>query len=315
MASFKIIGNTQLHGELTPQGAKNEALQIVCATLLTDKEVIIKNIPNILDVNNLIKLLESLGVEVTKQTESEYKFKADKINPEYLLTDEFLNSGGKLRGSVMLLGPMLARFGFAIIPAPGGDKIGRRRLDTHFEGIRMLGAEFNFDPEKGIYKVEGKKLHGTYMTLEEASVTGTANVIMASAFAEGRTEIYNAACEPYIQQLCRMLNNMGAKIDGYGTNLIKIDGVSSLNGCTHTIMADMIEIGSFIGMAAMTKSELLIKNCRVSDLGMMSLAYKKLGIEVFQKGEDILIPRYEKYKIDSFIDGSILTISDAPGQG
>lgn len=315
MASFKITGNTQLHGELTPQGAKNEALQIVCATLLTDKEVIIKNIPNILDVNNLIKLLESLGVEVTRLTESNYKFKADKINPEYLLTDEFLNSGGKLRGSVMLLGPMLARFGFAIIPAPGGDKIGRRRLDTHFEGIRMLGAEFNFDPEKGIYKVEGKKLHGTYMTLEEASVTGTANIIMASVFAKGRTVIYNAACEPYIQQLCRMLNNMGAKIEGFGTNLIKIDGVSSLNGCTHTIMADMIEIGSFIGMAAMTKSKLLIKNCRVSDLGMMSLAYKKLGIEIFQKGEDILIPRYEKYKIDSFIDGSILTIADAPWPG
>ena len=315
MASFKITGGCELHGEIIPQGAKNEALQIICATLLTDQEVIVKNIPNILDVNNLIKLLESLGVEVTQLNLSDFKFKADKIDPDYLLTDEFLNSGGKLRGSVMLLGPMLSRFGYAVIPAPGGDKIGRRRLDTHFEGIRMLGAQFNFDKHKGIYKVEGKKLRGTNMTLEEASVTGTANVIMASVFAEGRTEIYNAACEPYIQQLCKMLNSMGAKIEGYGSNLIKIDGVSKLTGCTHNIMADMIEIGSFIGMAAMTKSELLIKNCRVNDLGMMTLAYKKLGIEIFQQGEDIFVPKYEKYKIDSFIDGSILTIADAPWPG
>lgn len=315
MASFKIRGNTKLSGSITPQGAKNEALQIICATLLTDKEVIIKNIPNILDVNNLIKLIESLGVEVTQLAKSECKFKADKINPDYLITDDFLNSGGKLRGSVMLLGPMLARFGFAVIPAPGGDKIGRRRLDTHFEGIKMLGAEFDFDTEKGIYKVRAKELKGTKMTLEEASVTGTANIIMASIFAEGRTEIYNAACEPYIQQLCKMLNNMGAKIEGYGTNLIKIDGVQSLSGCTHTIMPDMIEIGSFVGMAAMTKSELLIKNCNLDDLGMMRQAYRKLGIEIYQKNDDILVPEYDNYQIDSFIDGSILTIADAPWPG
>ncbi len=315
MASFKITGGYQLNGEIIPQGAKNEALQIICATLLTDHEVIVKNIPNILDVNNLIRLLETLGVEVTKLNKNDYSFKADKVDPGYLLTDSFLNSGGKLGGSVMLLGPMLSRYGFAIIPAPGGDKIGRRRLDTHFEGIRMLGAEFNFDQEKGIYKVEGKKLKGTYMTLEEASVTGTANVIMASVFAEGITQIYNAACEPYIQQLCSMLNKMGAKIEGYGTNLIRIKGVETLGGCTHTVMADMIEIGSFIGMAAMTHSELLIKNCRVADLGMMTLAYRKLGINIFQKNEDIYVPRYEKYRIDSFIDGSILTIADAPWPG
>ncbi len=315
MASFKIRGNKKLSGSITPQGAKNEALQIICATLLTDKEVIVKNIPNILDVNNLIKLIESLGVEVTQLAKSDYKFKADKIDPDYLITDEFLNSGGKLRGSVMLLGPMLARFGFAIIPAPGGDKIGRRRLDTHFEGIKMLGAEFDFDTEKGIYKVRAKALKGAKMTLEEASVTGTANIIMASIFAKGRTEIYNTACEPYIQQLCKMLNNMGAKIEGYGTNLIKIDGVQSLSGCTHTVMADMIEIGSFIGMAAMTQSELLIKNCNIYDLGMMRQAYRKLGIEIFQKNDDILVPKYEKYLIDSFIDGSILTIADAPWPG
>lgn len=315
MASFKITGGYQLKGEITPQGAKNEALQILCATLLTEEEVKISNIPDILDVNNLIKLLGSIGVKVTKLSRNDYIFKADNIDRDFFFSDEFLASGGKLRGSVMLLGPMLARFRFAMIPAPGGDKIGRRRLDTHFEGIKMLGAEFIFDPVKGIYNVEGKNLKGANMTLEEASVTGTANIIMASVFSEGRTEIYNAACEPYIQQLCKMLIRMGAKIEGHGTNLIKIDGVKSLSGCEHTIMADMVEIGSFIGMAAMTISELTIKNCFVKDLGMMTLAYKKLGIEIIQKGNDIFVPKYVHYKIDSFIDGSILTIADAPWPG
>ncbi|MEZ4906401.1 MAG: UDP-N-acetylglucosamine 1-carboxyvinyltransferase [Saprospiraceae bacterium] len=315
MASFKITGGYQLNGEITPQGAKNEALQIICATLLTDKKIKISNIPDILDVNNLIMLLKTIGVKVSKTNKNEYTFQSDNINIDYFHTDDFLKNGGKLRGSVMLMGPMLARFGFAIIPAPGGDKIGRRRLDTHFEGIKLLGANFTFDTIKGIYKVDGKKLTGAKMTLEEASVTGTANIIMASVFAEGKTKIYNAACEPYIQQLCKMLIRMGAKIEGHGTNLIKIEGVESLNGCEHTIMPDMIEIGSFIGMAAMTMSELTIKNSRVEDLGMMTLAYKKLGIEILQKGNDIYIPKYVHYKIDSFIDGSILTIADAPWPG
>ena len=315
MASYKITGGRVLKGELQPQGAKNEALQIICATILTEKEVIIRNIPDILDVNNLIKILESLGVEIYRLSKNDYSFKADKIDPDYLKSDDFLMNGGKLRGSVMLIGPMLARFGFALMPAPGGDKIGRRRLDTHFEGIKMLGAEFNFDQENNIYRISTKKLKGTYIILEEASVTGTANVLMAAVLAEGRTEIYNAACEPYLQQLSKMLNSMGAKIQGIGTNLLIIDGVTDLNGCEHKVMPDMIEIGSFIGMAAMTQSELVIKNAKVNDLGMMKLAFRKLGIEVLQENNDIRVPQYERYEIDSFIDGSILTIADAPWPG
>lgn len=315
MSSFKISGGYNLNGSINPQGAKNEALQIICATVLTDEEIEVINIPDILDVNNLIGIISDLGVKVAKTGPNDYKFKANDIDPAYLQSDEFLSRGGKLRGSVMLLGPMLARFGTAIIPAPGGDKIGRRRLDTHFEGIKMLGAEFHFDQKNDIYVVKAKKLKGTYITLEEASVTGTANIVMASVFADGITEIYNAACEPYIQQLCKMLNSMGADIKGYGTNLITITGVKKLNGCTHRIMADMIEIGSFIGMAAMTQSEILINNCYVKDLGMMTLAYKKLGINIFQKGDAIHVPKYDKYAIDTFIDGSILTIADAPWPG
>jgi UDP-N-acetylglucosamine 1-carboxyvinyltransferase len=315
MASFRITGGHSLHGELIPQGAKNEALQIICAVLLTKEEVIVKNIPDILDVNNLILLLQKMGVEAKKLNSSDYSFKADKVNSNWLESEEFRNQGSKLRGSVMILGPVLARFKKAFIPAPGGDKIGRRRLDTHFIGFEKLGANFIFNSKTNYYCVEAEKLKGTYMLLDEASVTGTANIVMASVFAEGKTEIYNAACEPYIQQLCKMLNVMGAKISGIGTNFLIIEGVDSLHGCTHTILPDMIEVGSFIGMAAMTKSDITIKNVNLNDLGMIPIAFKKLGISIIQKGSDIHIPVHENYEIDSFIDGSIMSIADAPWPG
>ncbi len=315
MASFKITGGTRLKGDLTPQGAKNEALQIICAVLLTSEEVRINNVPNILDVNNLINLLKELGVKVKKINASDYSFKADSINLDYLKTKEFKEHGARLRGSVMILGPLLARFKKAFIPAPGGDKIGRRRLDTHFFGFKKLGADFRYDAKNGMYSVEGEKLKGAYMLLDEASVTGTANILMAAVFAKGKTTIYNAACEPYLQQLCKMLNAMGAKISGVGSNLLRIEGVSCLGACEHTLMPDMIEVGSFIGLAAMTASEINIKNVKIEDLGMMPPAFAKLGIHVEQRGKDIYIPSYEHYEIDSFIDGSIMSIADAPWPG
>jgi len=315
MASFKIKGGNKLSGELYPQGAKNEALQILCAVLLTEDEVTIKNIPDILDVNNLIKLLNQLGVQVTKLNNADYKFKAEKINLDYLLTEEYKQQGARLRGSVMILGPLLARYKKAFIPAPGGDKIGRRRLDTHFIGFKNLGAKFNYDAKNRVYSVEGKSLKGSYILLDEASVTGTANILMASVFAEGKTTIYNAACEPYLQQLSKMLNSMGAKISGIGSNMLIIEGVKELKGCSHTIMPDMIEVGSFIGLAAMTASEITIKNVNISDLGMMPQAFKKLGIKIVQVGNDIKVPKYENYEIETFIDGSIMTIADAPWPG
>ncbi len=315
MASFKIKGGTKLSGNLYPQGAKNEALQILCAVLLTPEEVTIKNIPDILDVNNLIKLLNKLGVQVTRLNSTDYKFKAEKINLEYLLTDEYKQQGARLRGSVMILGPLLARYKKAFIPAPGGDKIGRRRLDTHFIGFKHLGAKFNYDAKNRVYSVEGKSLKGAYMLLDEASVTGTANILMASVFAEGETTIYNAACEPYLQQLSKMLNNMGAKISGIGSNMLIIEGVKELKSCKHTIMPDMIEVGSFIGLAAMTASEITIKDVNIQDLGMMPQAFKKLGIKIEQVGKDIKVPKYDNYEIETFIDGSIMTIADAPWPG
>ena len=315
MSSFRITGGKKLSGELIPQGAKNEALQIICAVLLTPEEVTIKNIPDIIDVNNLIKLLNKMGVQVTRLNSTDYIFKAENIDTDYLLTDEYKEQGARLRGSVMILGPLLARFKKAFIPAPGGDKIGRRRLDTHFLGFTKLGANFNYDGENGVYSVEGEKLKGTYMLLDEASVTGTANILMASVFAEGKTTIYNAACEPYLQQLSKMLNSMGAKITGIGSNMLIVEGVKSLVGCTHQIMPDMIEVGSFIGLAAMTASDITIKNVKLDDLGMIPQAFKKLGITVEQVKNDIRIPAQEKYEIETFIDGSIMTIADAPWPG
>jgi len=315
MASFRITGGTRLHGDLIPQGAKNEALQIICAVLLTPEEVRINNIPDILDVNNLIRLLKKLGVKIQKLNTTDYLFKAEQINLDYLKTKEFKEQGARLRGSVMILGPLLARYKKAFIPAPGGDKIGRRRLDTHFFGFKKLGADFNYDAKNGIYSVEGDKLKGSYMLLDEASVTGTANILMASVFAKGKTVIYNAACEPYLQQLSKMLNLMGAKISGIASNMLTIEGVDSLGGCTHTVMPDMIEVGSFIGLSAMTSSNITIKNVNLDDLGMIPSAFAKLGIHVQQVGNDIRIPTYENYEIESFIDGSIMTIADAPWPG
>ncbi len=315
MSSFRITGGKKLNGELIPQGAKNEALQIICAVLLTPEEVTIKNIPDIIDVNNLIKLLNKMGVQVTRLNSTDYIFKAENIDTDYLLTDEYKEQGAKLRGSVMILGPLLARFKKAFIPAPGGDKIGRRRLDTHFLGFKKLGANFTFDSENGVYSVEGEKLKGIYMLLDEASVTGTANILMASVFAEGKTTIYNAACEPYLQQLSKMLNSMGANITGIGSNMLVIEGVESLGGCTHQIMPDMIEVGSFIGLAAMTASDITIKNVNLDDLGMIPQAFRKLGIKVEQVKNDIRIPAQENYEIETFIDGSIMTIADAPWPG
>lgn len=315
MSSFKIEGGHKLSGTITPQGAKNEALQVICAVLLTGKPVTINNIPAILDVLNLIKLLENMGVEVEKLTESNYRFTAGNINLEYLQSESFYRQSASLRGSVMIVGPMVARFGKAVIPKPGGDKIGRRRLDTHFVGIQKLGATFNFDADKKLYRIEADELNGSYMLLDEASVTGTANIIMTAVLAKGSTTIYNAACEPYIQQLCKMLNRMGANISGIGSNLLTIEGVSSLNGCEHTLLPDMIEVGSFIGMAAMTGSEITIKNVAYDELGIIPDSFRRLGILLEQRGDDIFIPKQDGYSIESFIDGSIMTIADAPWPG
>lgn len=315
MASFVIEGGYKLHGEIVPQGAKNEVLQVVCATLLTDEEVTISNIPNILDVNNLILLLRDMGVKVSKKSVDTYSFQADDVNLSYLESEEFLTRCSRLRGSVMLVGPLLARFGRAMIAKPGGDKIGRRRLDTHFLGIQKLGASFNYDAVKGVFTITSNQLKGTYMLLDEASVTGTANIVMAAVLAEGTTTIYNAACEPYLQQLCKMLNRMGAKISGIASNLLTIEGVKSLKGCTHHVLPDMIEVGSFIGMAAMTSSEVTIKNVSYENLGIIPDSFRRLGIRLEQQGDDIFIPQQDHYEIESFIDGSIMTIADAPWPG
>ncbi len=316
MGIFKIEGGNSLKGQITPQGAKNEALQILCAILLTDKKVTINNIPDILDVNKLINLLKNLEVNVQKNTKNSYTFQADAINLDYLQSQQFKEEGRGLRGSIMLVGPLLARFGKGYIPKPGGDKIGRRRLDTHFEGFIKLGATFRYNKEEYFYGVEANKLKGTYMLLDEASVTGTANILMAAVLAEGTTTIYNAACEPYLQQLCKMLNKMGAKISGIGSNLLTIKGVTTLNGCEHTILPDMIEIGSWIGLAAMTKSELTIKNVSWENLGIIPNTFKKLGITIQKQNDDIYIPAHTKgYEIQNYIDGSILTISDSPWPG
>ena len=316
MKSFKIEGGHQLKGSIQPQGAKNEALQILCAVLLTQDQVTIHNIPNIIDVNKLINLLKNLGVKVNQLSESTYTFQADEINLDYLETPEFKVDGSGLRGSIMIVGPLLARFGKGYIPKPGGDKIGRRRLDTHFEGFIKLGATFRYNREDHFYGVEADKLKGTYMLLDEASVTGTANIVMAAVLANGTTTIYNAACEPYLQQLCKMLNRMGAKIAGVGSNLLTIEGVSELNGTNHTMLPDMIEIGSWIGLAAMTRSELTIKNVSWENLGVIPNVFRRLGITLEQKGDDIYIPAHKDgYEIQNYIDGSILTISDAPWPG
>ncbi|MCO7354650.1 UDP-N-acetylglucosamine 1-carboxyvinyltransferase [Riemerella anatipestifer] len=313
--AFQIRGGKRLHGEITPQGAKNEALQILCAVLLTDQEVRIKNIPDIQDVNKLIGILGDLGVKVTKNGKGDYTFKADSLNLDYLKSEEFKKEGAKLRGSIMLLGPMLARFGEGYMPTPGGDKIGRRRLDTHFQGFVELGAEFHFNDVESFYSLKAKSLQGKFILLEEASVTGTANIIMAAVLAKGKTRIYNAACEPYLQQLCKMLNRMGAQISGIGSNLLTIEGVSYLHGTEHTMLPDMVEIGSWIGLAAMTKSEITIKDVHWNQLGIIPNTFRKLGIQLEKSGEDIYIPAQEHYKIQKFIDGSILTISDAPWPG
>ena len=316
MGAFEIIGGKKLKGEITPQGAKNEALQVINAVLLTDKEVIINNIPDIIDVNKLIDLLKTLGVKIKKLNKGSFSFKADEVDVDIMTSDEFKKKGASLRGSIMVVGPLLARFGKGYIPKPGGDKIGRRRLDTHFIGFQNLGAEFDYDSNTNFYKAHSPNgLKGNYMLLDEASVTGTANIIMAAVLAKGETTIYNAACEPYIQQLCEMLNSMGANIKGVGSNKIIINGVEKLVGCNHTILPDMIEIGSFIGLAAMTQSEITIKNVSYDKLGMIPNVFKKLGIKLERKGDDIFIPSQEKYEIESFIDGSIMTISDAPWPG
>ncbi len=316
MSTFKIEGGHQLKGSIKPQGAKNEALQILCAVLLTPEEVTIKNVPDIVDVNKLITLLGNLGVAVNKLDANSYTFKAEHINLEYLESDEFKVEGRGLRGSIMIVGPLLARFGKGYIPKPGGDKIGRRRLDTHFEGFINLGAKFRYNREDHFYGVEAERLKGTFMLLDEASVTGTANIVMAAVLAEGKTTIYNAACEPYLQQLCRMLNRMGAKISGIGSNMLVIDGVDNLGGTEHTMLPDMIEIGSWIGLAAMTKSELTIKDVSWEDLGQIPNVFRKLGITVEQQGDDIHIPAHKDgYQIQNYIDGSILTIADAPWPG
>ena len=316
MGTFKIEGGHQLKGSIQPQGAKNEALQILCAVLLTPEQVTINNIPDIVDVNKLISLLKKLGVTIEKLAPNSYTFQADNIKLEYLESAEFKEDGKGLRGSIMIVGPLLARFGKGYIPKPGGDKIGRRRLDTHFEGFIKLGAKFRYSKEDHFYGVEANKLKGTYMLLEEASVTGTANIVMAAVLAQGQTTIYNAACEPYLQQLCKMLNRMGAKISGVGSNKLIIDGVESLGGTDHTMLPDMIEIGSWIGLAAMTKSELTITNVSWDDLGVIPNVFRKLGITVEKQGDNIHIPAHTNgYEIQSFIDGSILTISDAPWPG
>ena len=315
MASFVIEGGHSLSGDIYPQGAKNEVLQIICATLLTAEEVTVHNIPDILDVNNLIQLMRDMGVSVSKKDIDTYSFQAADVDFAYLESDAFLKRCSSLRGSVMLVGPMVARFGKAMISKPGGDKIGRRRLDTHFIGIQNLGADFIYNEERGIYEISAKQLHGSYMLLDEASVTGTANIVMAAVLAKGKTTIYNAACEPYVQQLCRMLNRMGAKITGIASNLLTIEGVDELHGTEHTILPDMIEVGSFIGMAAMTRSELTIKNVSYENLGIIPDSFRRLGIKMEQRGDDIYVPAQKTYQIESFIDGSIMTIADAPWPG
>jgi UDP-N-acetylglucosamine 1-carboxyvinyltransferase len=315
MASFEIIGGNRLNGELIPQGAKNEALQILCAVLLTPEKVTISNIPNIRDVKKLIDLLRDMNVKVSQLSEDTYEFQADDVDLEYLHSEDFKKKGSGLRGSIMVVGPMLARFGKGYIPQPGGDKIGRRRLDTHFIGFQKLGAKFVYMAEEQFYKVEASNLQGCYMLLDEASVTGTANIVMAAVLAKGRTTIYNAACEPYLQQLCKMLNRMGAKISGVGSNLLIIDGVESLGGTDHRCLPDMIEIGSFIGLAAMTRSEITIKDVSYPDLGIIPTIFERLGIQMELKGDDLYIPSQEHYAIESFIDGSILTVADAPWPG
>jgi UDP-N-acetylglucosamine 1-carboxyvinyltransferase len=311
MGTFEIKGGISLKGELEPQGAKNEALQILCAVLLTNEKVTISNLPQIRDVLFLIDLLNQLGVTVDKTDDNTYIFQAENIDIEYLKSPAFKKTGARIRGSIMLIGPLLARYGKGYISTPGGDKIGRRRLDTHFIGFENLGAVFEYDNKNDLYTVGAKELRGTYMLLDEASVTGTANIVMAASMAKGKTTIYNAACEPYLQQLCTMLNTMGAKISGIGSNMLIVDGVNSLSGCNHKILPDMIEIGSFIGLAAMTQSEITIKNVQYEKLGMIPSVFRKLGIQLEKKGDDIYIPQQESYEIDTFIDGSILTISDA----
>ena len=316
METFKIKGGFELKGEITPQGAKNEALQVICATILSDEKIIINNIPDIIDVKRLIDLLSNLGVSIEKLSSNSYSFQSNSINLDYLESDEFKKDGQSLRGSIMIVGPLLARFGKGYIPKPGGDKIGRRRLDTHFKGLVKLGGKFHYKRTDHFYSIKADRLKGTYILLDEASVTGTANVLMAAVLAEGKTTIYNAACEPYIQQLCKMLINMGANIDGIGSNLLTIEGVSKLNGTEHTVLPDMIEIGSWIGLAAMTKSEILIKNVSWENLGQIPNVFNSLGIELLKKGDDMLIPKHNDcYEIKNYIDGSILTISDAPWPG
>lgn len=311
-SSFEVIGGQKLKGEIVPQGAKNEALQIISAVLLTKEKVTISNIPDIRDVNLLIEILGDLGVKVSRINDDTYSFQADEINMEYLQGDMFRKKGAALRGSIMIIGPLLARFKKAFMPKPGGDKIGRRRLDTHFLGFEKLGATFNFDSEESFFSIEATNLHGTYILLDEPSVTGTANIVMTAVLAKGKTTIYNAACEPYLQQLCNMLVRMGAKIDGIGSNLLYIDGVAELGGTEHRMLPDMIEIGSFIGLAAMTQSEILIKDCRIDQLGNIPTVFQKLGIQMEFRGDDIFIPSQDHYEIQRFIDGSILTVADGP---
>ncbi|MDC3258287.1 UDP-N-acetylglucosamine 1-carboxyvinyltransferase [Flavobacteriales bacterium] len=315
MTTFKVKGGIKLKGDLHPQGAKNEALQVLCAVLLTPEEVIMANVPDIRDVNILIDLLRDLNVVVKRINESTYSFKADNIDINYLSSEDYKQKSSRIRGSIMIVGPLLARYGKGYVPRPGGDKIGRRRVDTHFIGFEKLGAKFVYDTKEEFYRVKADKLVGTYMLLDEASVTGTANIIMTAVMAKGETTIYNAACEPYLQQLCKMLNSMGAEISGIGSNLIKINGVKYLAGCKHKILPDMIEIGSFIGLAAITKSEITIKNVNYDELGVIPSVFSKLGIKLERKGDDIYVPSQENYEIQSFIDGSILSISDAPWPG
>ena len=315
MQSFLIEGGRPLQGTITPQGAKNEALEVICAAILTTEEVRISNVPDILDVNNLILLLEDIGVKVTRHARNDYSFKADELNLDFLSSDEFVHKCATLRGSVLLIGPLLGRFGKAMVAQPGGDKIGRRRLDTHFLGFKMLGASFNKVPNRNVYELQAKQLQGRYMLLDEASITGTANIIMAAVLAKGQTTIYNAACEPYIQQLCRLLNRMGARIGGIGSNLLTIEGVETLHGATHRVLPDMIEVGSFIGMAAMVGKGIRIKDVSVENLGLIPEAFKRLGINIIIEGDDLIVPHHEHYQVDEFIDGSIMTLADAPWPG
>lgn len=315
MSTFIVEGGHPLSGQITPQGAKNEALEVICAVLLTPEKVVIENVPDILDINNLISMLADMGVKVERLSPHAYSFQADNVNIDYLSTPDYIKKAASLRGSVMFVGPMVARFGKAVLPKPGGDKIGRRRLDTHFMGINKLGAEFVYNHDTRAYEIKSDGLKGTYMLLDEASVTGTANIVMASVLARGETTIYNAACEPYIQQLCKMLNSMGAQITGIGSNLLNIKGVSSLHGTVHKVLPDMIEVGSFIGMAAMTGSELTLKDVGYDDLGIMPDSFKRLGIELLRDGDNIIIPKHDGYEIETFMDGSIMTFADAPWPG